>query len=346
MTDFPQNLAKMLADMDKAPAAFKPTNFWSTGLPDIMKDIEQFGIETFREHPSASFYYVPVYASNTLRRYGRIALPVAAALPARRRVKFLRRLTRSDRALSDYRLMLATSIDGGLRIQDVSESDVGGGERFVFDGRSFSRSMLNYMRALNLYKRHADSADLSSILEIGGGYGTLGEILLKAVKAGFYVNVDIPPLAAVSAYYLQQVFGADRVLTYTEADTYDEIDLEALKARYSAVVLCPWQLPKVTGQVDMFANFMSFQEMEPDVVRNYIALVQPLTAQHVLVRNSAVGKKIAAKEGDIGVMEQVKSDFIQHQFDAFNVIAADSFVYGEQNESGSYRSEVSLLQRR
>jgi hypothetical protein len=122
--------------------------------------------------------------------------------------------------------------------------------------------------------------------------------------------------------------------------------LDALKSRYRAIVLCPWQLPRVKGQVDLFANFMSFQEMEPDVVRNYIKMVQPLVKYHVLVRNSAVGKKVAAKKGDIGVMEQVKSDFIQQQFDAFDTVAADAFVYGEENETGTYRSEVCLLKRR
>jgi putative sugar O-methyltransferase len=346
MTDFDTNLANMLKGMETADSAFKPTNFWSSGLPSIMKDIDELGVETFRDHPSAAFFYVPVYASNTLRSYGRFVLPIANNLPARKKAKFMRRLTRSDRALADYRLMLATSVQGGLAIEGVSESDVGGGERFDFDGRSFSRSMLNYMRALNLYKRHADGAQVTSILEIGGGYGTLGEILLKAVSDGFYVNVDIPPVAAVSTYYLQKVFGADNVLTYTDAEQLDEIDLDALKSRYRAVVLCPWQLPKIKGQVDMFANFMSFQEMEPDVVRNYIKLVQPLIKDHVLVRNSAVGKKVAAKKGDIGVIEQVKSGFIQEQFDAFDTVAADAFVYGEENETGTYRSEVCVLKRR
>ena len=346
MTDFKTNLSNMLSDMEAAEPAFKPTNFWSTGLPSIMDDIDKLGVETFREHPSAAFFYVPVYASNTLRKRGKFVLPFAALMSPRKKAKFMRRLTRSDRALLDYRILRATSVKGGLALDDVSESDVGGGERFTFDGKSYSRPMLNYMRALNLFKREADSAKLTSILEIGGGYGTLGEILLKSVPNGFYVNVDIPPVAAVSTYYLQQVFGAENVLTYTDAREMDVIDLNALKSKYRAVVLCPWQLPKLTGQVDMFANFMSFQEMEPDVVSNYIKLVQPLTSDYVLVRNTAVGKKIAKKQGQVGVIEQVKSDFARREFDAFETLASDAFVYGEENETGSYRSEVSVMKRR
>ena len=340
-------LRHMLADMEAAPDLYKPTNFWNSGLEAIVKDIEAEGMENFRTHPSAAFFYVPVYASNTLRKYGKYLLPLVDRMRPRKRAKAMVRLTRSDRARLDYRILRATSVAGGLDIDSVSESDAGGGERFEFDGKSYSRSMLNYMRALNLLKKTVDTSGIRSVLEIGGGYGTLGEILLKAQPEGsLYVNVDIPPVAAVSTYYLQQVFGADQVLCYTDSREMAQIDLEALKGRYKAVVLCPWQLPKLKGQFDLFANFMSFQEMEPDVVANYISLVAPLTAGHVITRNTAVGKKIAQKAGDIGVFEQVTTKFITEQFQGFDTLAADAFVYGEMNDSGSYVSQVLVLGRR
>ena len=346
MDAFKTNMAHMLADMETAPDLYKPTNFWSSGLPDLIKDIEKRGVENFRTHPSAAFFYVPVYASGTLRKWGHILLPLVNRLPARKQTRFRRRLTRSDRAWLDYRMFIATSVTGGLPINDVSESSVGGGERFTFAGKSYSRSMLNYLRAFNLFKREADSAALGSILEIGGGYGTLGEILLKSNIEGFYVNIDIPPVAAISTYYLQQVFGADNVLSYAQSRTLDTIDLTKLKKHYKAVVLCPWQLPKLTGQVEMFANFMSFQEMEPDVVRNYIQTVQPLVSGYALIRNSALGKKVAKGAGDVGVIEQVRTAFIHAEFTEFDCLVADSFVYGEENETRTYQSEVLVLHRR
>jgi putative sugar O-methyltransferase len=346
MDAFDTNLAHMLADMETVSDLYKPTNFWSSGLPDLIRDIEKRGLENFRTHPSAAFFYVPLYGSNTLRKWGHIMVPLAGRLPKRKRARFLRRLTRSDRAWLDYRMFMATSVKGGLPTNDVSESNVGGGERFTFDGKSYSRSMLNYLRAFNLFKRETDSSKLRSILEIGGGYGTLGEILLKSRSDGFYVNVDIPPVAAISTYYLQQVFGAENVLTYSQSRTLGRIDLGDLKTRYKAVVLCPWQLPKLAGQVDLFANFMSFQEMEPDVVRNYIKIVQPLVSSHALIRNSALGKKVANGAGDVGVIEQVKIAFIRAEFKEFDCLAADAFVYGEENEARTYQSEVLVLARR
>lgn len=339
-------LQPMLEDMEAAPALYKPTNFWQSGLAGIVPDLEKLGVETFRTHPSAHFFYVPVYQSKTYSRWAHILDRLIARMPPRKARRWRTRLTHSDRARADYRLFRASSVDGGLDLDRVSESDAGGGERFAFDGKSYSRSMLNYLRALNLLKRAAPGIRPQSCLEIGGGYGTLGEILLKTEENAIYVNVDIPPVAAVSTWYLAEVFGRDSVLAYPESRTMDEIDLEALKDKYRAVVLCPWQLTKLKGRFDLFANFMSFQEMEPDVVANYISVVQKLTSGHALIRNSAVGKKVARKEGEIGVIEQVVTDFIAARFDEFNVLARESFVHGELSEDGGYQSEVMVLARR
>ena len=345
MVEFKNNLKDMMTDMESADELYRPTNFWSTGLPKILTDIEKFGVEQFRTHKSAAFFYVPRYASNTLQKYGNLITPILPFLPKRKQIRLQKRLTRSDRARLDYRIFCASSISGGLPINQISESSIGGGERFSFDGRQYSRSMLNYLRALNLLKREVDTTNLKSILEIGGGYGTLGEILLKASPNSFYINVDIPPVAAVATYYLQNVFGSHNVLTYSESRKLDIINLSKLKRKYKAVILCPWQLPLVKGETDLFANFMSFQEMEPKIVKNYIKLVQPLVKNHILLRNTAIGKKIALKKGEIGVIKQVKSDFIQKEFSDFIILARDSFVYGEENDTGSYQSEVTLLKR-
>lgn len=182
-------------------------------------------------------------------------------------------------------------------------------------------------------------------MEIGGGYGTLGEIFLQASNQNFYVNVDIPPLAAVSENYLCRVFGDEQALVYEQSRDLEVIDLGYLRKKYKAVVLCPWQLPKVKGSVDLFANFISFQEMEPDVVANNAKLVQPLIKKYPLLRNSASGKPIARIASELGVLEPVTTDFIVEQFDDFEVIGRDSRLYGYENRAGTFRSEVSISKR-
>jgi len=339
------NLRLMLADMDRAPAEFRPTNFWERGVQPILDDIGNHGFEAFRAHRSAQGFYVPGYARAEYRNHRAKIERALGRLPSRRAHSIRWRLDGRHLAWSDARLVAATDVDGGLDVATVSESETGGGEIHQVGGRNVTRSLLNYSRAITLLKKTADTSDLSSALEIGGGYGTLGEILLKArPDDGFFVNVDIPPVAAVSTHYLSEVFGRETVLGYAESREMDSLDLDELRQLYRAVVLCPWQLPSVVGRVDMFANFMSFQEMEPPVVSRYCELVEPLTERFVLLRNSATGKQQVAA-GQLGVLEPVTTDFVVDRFPAFEERARDSFVHGDESPDRSFRSEVVVLER-
>ena len=49
--------------------------------------------------------------------------------------------------------------------------------------------------------------------------------------------------------------------------------------------LSSWQIEKLLGKIDIFVNFISFQEMEPKVVRNYINHVIRLSPKFILLRN-------------------------------------------------------------
>jgi len=226
----------------------------------------------------------------------------------------------------------------------VEESSVGGdGERILIANRYWSRTWLNYLRGLNFLKKIVDTHNLASVLELGGGYGGLGELLLKADARIIYVDVDIPPLAAVATFYLESVFGVGSVLTYEISRKMDVIDIEQISSEYMCAVICPWQLPRVQGQADLFVNFMSFQEMEPDVVANYIQLVQRLTRSFILIRNSRHGKPVAERDGEPGVICPVTTDDMIAQFDAFDVLGRDSHTFGDSYDG--FDSEVVCMRR-
>lgn len=342
-----EELDLMLSDMESAAPLYRPTNFWESGLASIVRDLRTNGFERFREHESARFFYVPLHSMSIWQRRKRLVSLVLAAMGtiSKNSAGRLREvISGTRRAREEYRLFLAANPTAGLPL-DVSESAVGAGERFEVNGRLYSRSFLNYLRGLTFLKKLTNTDDVNSILEIGGGYGTLGEILLKSRPDGFYVDVDIPPVAAVASYYLKQVFGEHAVLGYEQSRDMQTIDLDELRKSYRAVVLCAWQLPRVKGCVDVFANFISFQEMEPHVVANYVKVVQPLVRKAVLLRNSVRGKVVASKPGEIGVLEQTTTNDIIRNFDQFELLGRDSAVFGEENWKGTFRSEVLCMQR-
>ena len=75
-------------------------------------------------------------------------------------------------------------------------------------------------------------------LEIGGGFGTLGEILYSSnIKNLRYINVDIPPLSLVSEYYLTKNFGTKNVESYFENRKKKKISINKLKKKSLVYVL-------------------------------------------------------------------------------------------------------------
>ena len=319
----------MLEDMEAEDALYQPTTFWSRCAREIVSDIETLGIDSFRRHPSALLYYVPEYPDHSgLKR------TVARVLG---RPSLAQGMARSQWAKLPQ--------DSDLPLFDFSESDHGEPRQHVeLDGRRHSRSSLNYLRGLAMLHHHVDASVVRSALEIGGGYGTLGEILLKGYSDSFYVNVDIPPLAHVSAQYLRAVFGQDAVAGYEQTRDMEVIDLTELRQKYRAVVLCAWQLPRVQGRVDLFCNFISFQEMEPETVQNYARQVQPLTGRFLLLRNSSKGQRTGPGHVAPAVDQPILAEDYREWFSEFELVAADDKHYGDTSNSG-WRSEVTVFRR-
>jgi putative sugar O-methyltransferase len=322
-------LARMQSDLVGADPLFRPTTFWSTCSDEILADIEALGIDSFRRHPSALRYFVPEYPDDA---------------PVKRKImRLLGRPSRAERSAREHFERLPPASVSPLFA--FSESDYGRpAQRLDLGGRRHSRSSLNYLRALAMLHRTVAATDIRSLLEIGGGFGTLGEIFLTAYPDAFYVNVDIPPLAYVSTQYLRAVFGRDAVASYDITADMPVIDLAELRRSFRAVVLCAWQLPRVTGKVDLFCNFISFQEMEPAVVQNYARLVQPLTERFLLMRNAAAGQR-TGKAGPLPTVDQpIVAEDYRKWFSDFEVIAADDSYFGDTSSSG-WRSEVTVARR-
>ena len=340
----------MLADMRQADSLYAPTNFWQLGVDRVCDDLRTHGFGRFRSHASSQGFYAPLYARPFYAAHRQVIDPLCDTLdklPHRLAGQDIRRFLSGEvDAINDYRVFRAADPPGPPDLASIGESDVGGPvEHWRFEGRRYSRSMLNYLRALAFLKRHAQTASVARVLEIGGGYGTLGEIVLKSREDGFFVDVDLPPLAAVATYYLSEVFGADAIAAYDQTRDLEVIDIAALAQRYRAVVLCPWQLPRLRGRIDLFANFISFQEMEPTVVRNYVSLVQGLRPRLVLMRNMREGQQVARKHGEVGVLEPTTLDRIIDWFDAYDVITRDDLLFGAVTIDGFHSDVVSLRRK-
>jgi putative sugar O-methyltransferase len=313
VTDWTGMTKLLLEGVGDCDPIYRPTNFWTPGLRDILADLETRGLASFKSWPTAGFWFYPGYgrplAPRTIEKTFKQA---AKANPALTRLTWLRSLNGFHEAMRDFdAARLAWDQNRWpFDLEGFGESEVGQPVRHYaltgVDTTRWGKPYLNYLLCLAALSRHVDGPP-RSFLEIGGGFGVLGEILLRRDEQARYVNLDIPPLLTVSSYYLSTLFGS-RVLV---ADALAESG--PLEPPASAC-LPNWRLPDVRGPFDVFVNSFSFQEMEPHVVDHYVGMVAGIGVTHVVSLNSREGKRRASAGTEGGVLDQVTSDLIVEKF--------------------------------
>jgi len=329
---------------------YRPTVFWDEASTLIVSELVSGGLERFRSLKTALGFFVPTYGTpggglsveqvTGMRNWLKIEYPNEVK-PLLAVNHFL---SGYMLALADYRVLMAADDPSRLpHLHTFSESKIGEPvEHFEFDGRHFSRSSLNYLLGLSLLKKHLNGDSPRTVLEIGGGFGTLGEVLGNTGIGGQrYIDIDIPPTSFVAQHYLSEVFGKDNVATFAQTSSMSSIEIDNLPQN---AVLCSWQIEKLKGQVDLFVNFISFQEMEPHIVRNYLSHVTRLEARWILLRNMREGKQLR-NNGMVGVETPIFGEDYIAMLPDYELVERNVIPFGYQTVDG-FHSELLLLKLR
>lgn len=342
----------MVSDMQKQSDLYRPTTFWEYGSKLIIEELDKNDIKDFRNLSTTRSFFVPGYSAVEYfvnkNKYDPTIEEFDKLVGDKRFVTRLQRLfTGKTSAFADYRVLQASNIEKIPYTSNVSESKVGNPiEQVTFNNKNFSRSFLNYLLGLNFLKQTVDTSKIQTVMEIGGGFGTLGEILLKDERnKAFYINADIPPVGFVSSYYLKEVLGKENVADYEDTKSLDVLDIDELKNSYNALNICSWQVPKLQGKIDLFVNFISFQEMEPNVVENYCKYIDKLEPQYILLRNMQEGERVQSEDFQSGVKEPILGDDYNTFLPNYKLVASDSEIYGFVTEDG-FHSQLRIYERK
>lgn len=338
-------------DMRQQSPLYQPSLFWDTASERIVEELCEGGIENFRRLPKPLGFFAPTYgppgSSLTVGEVNDLEVGYAERCPEKKKQQMtLRHLLGGEAlALADYRVLLAADDESQLpHLHTFSECDFGAPvEHFEFDGRRFSRSALNYLLGLAFLKRHLGNDVPRTVMEIGGGFGTLGEIMAASGIEGLrYIDLDIPPTSFVAQSYLTAALGSDRVSSYAETRESEQIEIESLK---TVSTLCAWQIEKLRGKVDLFVNFISFQEMEPPIVENYLKHVDRLQAKYVLLRNLREGKAVKSEKVQHGVEKPILGEDYNDFLPGYDLLGTNVRPFGYRTIDG-FNSELRLYKRR
>jgi len=344
------NLDLAVKLLKKQNEMYQPTSFWAEASNQISKEIIEVGVDQFRRIPTALSFFVPGYGPPTSgfseNQVDSLIQNWETVYPKDKKSKQTLQhfLSGKQSALSDYRVLLASDQKNKLpALHNFSESTHGQPvEQFEWDGKRYSRSALNYLLGMSFLKQYLNHEIPKTVLEIGGGFGTLGEIWSQAgIENWKYIDIDIPPTQFVADYYLKCVLGSENVTGFEEVKDHKTIDIEKLKP---ASVLCSWQIEQLIGEVDLFINFISFQEMEPHVVKNYLKHVERLNTKWILLRNMREGKQIQ-KDGHVGVRTPIRSDDYVSMLPNYDLVERNVYPYGFVTVDG-FHSELQLFKRK
>lgn len=159
-------------------------------------------------------------------------------------------------------------------LEKLEEPSLGKADIYEIQGKNISHDLLQSLDEFyNIYPYIQNKNKHIFFAELGGGYGRLGYIFLKAIPKCTYIMIDLPGSLVIAEYYLTHLFPKEKILTYEKSRLLKKFDLKIL-SKYKVVILAPWQLPFIEYKsLDIVANIYSFQEMTFGQIDNYFELI-------------------------------------------------------------------------
>ena len=290
-------LQQMMDDLKEASPLYKPTNYWAYYEKQFLPELRRLGLRDLRRR-----------RDSVLSSFGATDLaikPQVKPKPGIRGVSPVARMLTSffDRnpflelgqtlvtAEAFTRYFHAHTKEKFERIRmdlgNVPASTCGKPDDLVeIEGLPWSRSHLQYCSMFADAARYIKFPAQGVLCELGPGMGRNIEVMAKLFEDATFLLFEIPPQLYVANQYLRTIFGP-RVISYREAIAMSPASGDASippAAKGKILVLPTWRMPAwATTKVDVFWNSASFQEMEPDVVMNYLRLVISMKPEWIYI---------------------------------------------------------------
>jgi putative sugar O-methyltransferase len=279
-------LTLMLKDAAAQKALYRPGPYWRRKAGNTADQIRRQGIGDFRGASSTigvSFtdaVYVDVRHDLCGGLRSALRLMLNSVFPFNRVFDTQVALTRSHEA--EARRLRGVLLGASDRVRDlvrrytVPPSLLGGCLDYVeVDGRRIANIYLQILHKHDVIAADGRFSDVSSMLEIGGGFGAHVHCLIENYpQLRKIVYLDIPPNLYVGTQYLRAIYGA-AVVDYRQTRALPEIAFSA-DDKLEILAIAPWQIERLRLSIDLLYNEQSFVEMPAPVVANYARHVAAL----------------------------------------------------------------------
>ncbi len=315
-------LELMMNDTKAAPDIFRPTNYWQNYEKIFLPELRAKGLKDFRRRKNSVLSSFGATDLMPLSRHldhltiwGKNVFAVRVInqlLKIKQLYKLYNYISRAITGanLEDIRLLyyeIAKGYGGKNNAKPISEleaSIIGNPEDlFSVNGKLFTTSILYYYIQYAYCSQFMDYSNINAIMELGSGSGKQIEVIKKLHPEMCFYIFDIPPQLYICEQYLSALF-PDCIVSYAATR---KMKILPENREGKIFIFGNWKMPEIEGlSYDLFINSASFQEMEPEVVLNYLNYVDEQTTMYIFLHEMMEGKNQAIRKGEAGVLKPTK----------------------------------------
>ena len=155
--------------------------------------------------------------------------------------------------------------------ENIEDSLFGNPYSIIIEKKRYSYSFLQACSRFVILNNNFKFSNINSIVELGGGYGALAEIILKRYKHIKYTLIDLPNIVPFCEGYLTKTFH-NEVLNMSHIYSNKKIDMNINNFK-ERIIISPNNFFEKFENYDLFINEASFQEMDKMQVIYYCNIV-------------------------------------------------------------------------
>lgn len=158
-------------------------------------------------------------------------------------------------------------------LDNLESNNIGNPDSAVeFFGYNWDINRLHHIYFYSILRPLLKRKDLRIACEIGGGYGSFADIVLRNHDCK-YILLDLPEANLLASYYLSENYSHKRFYTYDNYLRSGEVSKSDILS-YDIFILPPWVKFDGSINIDLFINTRSMMEMEVNVISRYFDFIQ------------------------------------------------------------------------
>jgi len=313
-------LRMMMIDSEKLSPLYAPTNYWQQQNKLLIPELKSKGLKNLRRRKnsvlntfgandlnSSTKYLRTLYKGRGSKERRIVYFLIRNFLKSKLGNKIIKFITDGYSGIdqNDLNLLCYTyakhygMTHNAIPITQFETTLLGNPENvFLVEDKLYTIKILNYYIRYAYCNKFINFNDINSIMEIGSGAGRQVEVIKQLYPNMTFYLLDIIPELYIAEQYLSALF-PDSVVSYRETRKLKRIP----ENERGKIYILDLSKIEVLDSYDLFINSNSFQEMEPNVVLNYLKYVNN-QARYVFLSNTIQGKEVAKKQGQHGVLQK------------------------------------------